>query len=95
MDEVAGKLLAAITVRETHARWIHRDECGYERIEFGTGDCSCGQPNDIRRRCAADREIVAACRRIIENHAADDVTANILAEKVLALMTHAYSLVQP
>lgn len=78
MNDIAEKLLAAISEREDFAQikdadgisdpdsW-HTRSCGYRQGEW-IEPCECDVPAEILRRCAADREIVDHFRHLVAKY---------------------------
>lgn len=66
MTDLVEWLEAVISEDEAAAADVHEESCGYTRVEFARDTCSCDQPEMIRRRCKADREILELWRAVRE-----------------------------
>jgi len=70
-DDLARRVLAAVDRVEQGAHEVHRESCwsvSYVGVTQGAA-CDCGEPDRIRRRCAADR-------RILEHHKNDHLSCD-------------------
>jgi hypothetical protein len=73
VTDLPTQVLAAIDQAERDAPLVHRENCAYLAYLLDPNDpnptwpCDCGEPDRIRRRCAADRRTVETWLKTVKN----------------------------